>query len=505
MASWLEKSIAAISPSWALDRARARAALKVVRGYEAANAGARRTTTWTTPGSGANTVNDAASLSRVRNNARDLVRNNPYGRRAVEIFASKAIGTGIRARWPSKAPQAVWNRWVKRCDFDGQLDLYGLEALVARGQFESGEMLVRRVYSPDWKAEVAAGIVPLKLQVLEPDFIDASKWGASGENMIVSGIEINRSGQRAAYWLFDSHPGEQGGSIYQSKRYPASDILHFYEKRRAGQMRDVSRFAASMMRMRGMDEWQEAVLVKKKIESCFVGWVEGGSSSRPLGEGETSAETGRRTETFSPGMIIYGGQGEKITFGQPSSSDDSTYTSDELHAIAVGCGLTYEQLTGDLSKVNFSSIRAGVQDFRDLIDAWRWIYFIPMTMSNGIEQWFLEAAWTSGLLRSRNYEAIWTAPRWPYIQPVDDIQARKEEIRAGLTSTSASIREAGEDPEEVEDEISEERARWKRKGIAVDTDPATSSSPKAAAAEEGKPKPDAGAAGEETVEGGART
>lgn len=505
MADWLEQSIAAIAPAWALDRARARAALQVVRSYayEAANGGSKRTSTWTTPGSGANTANDSA-LARVRNNARDLVRNNPYGRRAVDIFAAKAIGTGIRARWPSKAPQTVWAKWAKRCDFDNQLDLYGLESLVARGQFEGGEMLVRRVYSEDWKADVAAGIVPLRLQVLEPDFIDASKWGVSGENMIIAGIEINRRGQRVAYWLFDSHPGEQSRGGLQSRRHDAAGVLHFYEKRRAGQMRDVSRFAASMMRLRHLDEWQEAVLVKKKIESCFVGWVEGGSSSRPLGEGATNAVTGRRTETFSPGAIIYGGAGEKIQFGQPSSSDDSAYTSDELHAIAVGCGLTYEQLTGDLTRVSFSSIRAGVQDFRDLIDAWRWIYFIPMMMSNGIEQWFLEAAWTSGLLRSRNYDAIWTAPRWPYIQPVDDIKARKEEIRAGLTSTSASIREGGEDPEEIEDEISEERARWKKKGIAVDTDPATA--PKAApAAEEaatGGNQP--GAGGEETVEGGGK-
>ncbi|WP_410543596.1 phage portal protein [Wolbachia endosymbiont of Atemnus politus] len=35
----------------------------------------------------------------------------------------------------------------------------------------------------------------------------------------------------------------------------------------------------------------------------------------------------------------------------------------QLRAIAIGMGITYEQLTGDLSGVNYSSIRAGLIEF----------------------------------------------------------------------------------------------------------------------------------------------
>jgi lambda family phage portal protein len=487
VANWLDKTIAYLAPELGLRRLRARAGFEIMRNYEAATSS--KSTAWKTAGTSANAASDAA-LSKVRNNARDLIRNNPYASRAAEIFTAKAIGTGIRARFPKGAEKA-FRAWSKRCDFDEQLDLYGLQSLAGRTAFESGEVLVKRVWTRDEK-----DVAPIRLQLLEPDYVDSTRWGRNGENLILAGVEIDRRGRRVAYWLYDSHPGEVAlvPKYLQSRRVDAADILHFYEKRRPGQMRAVSRLAASIMRLRHLDEYQEAEIVRKKIEACFVAFVHGGTSSRPIGEGELDAETGKRSETVSPGMIEYLTQGESVTFGTPSASQGyGDYTAAELHAIAVGAGLTYEQLTGNLEGVTFSSIRAGMQDFRDLIEQYRWIYFVPM-FCNRIEEWFLEAAWTAGLIRSRNYEAIWTPPRWRYIEPLKDVQAIKEEIKAGLTSTPAVIRERGEDPEEVLEEIVEDRERRKKKGVAVDTDPGA-----AAAASSSATNPDA-ETDEETAE-----
>jgi capsid protein len=44
-------------------------------------------------------------------------------------------------------------------------------------------------------------------------------------------------------------------------------------------------------------------------------------------------------------------------------------TDEEL---AAGVGLTYELLTGDLSQVNYSSIRAGLIEFRRRMEALQW-------------------------------------------------------------------------------------------------------------------------------------
>jgi capsid protein len=63
------------------------------------------------------------------------------------------------------------------------------------------------------------------------------------------------------------------------------------------------------MKLRDLDEYEEAELVRKKIEACFAAFVRTGDGSRTLADSATTtdAATGKvtRTETLSPGMIEY--------------------------------------------------------------------------------------------------------------------------------------------------------------------------------------------------------
>jgi lambda family phage portal protein len=436
-------------------------AADILRGYDAGKRG-RRTEGWTSSGNSA-TGEITGSLATVRNRARDLVRNNPYARRAVDMLAAKKIGTGIRAR-PEKGAIPAWNEFVETCDFEGDLDLYGIQSMMTRSADEAGEVLVRRVRTRE-------GRVPLKLQVLEPDYLDSSKHGAvNNGNYVIAGVEIDRLGRKQAFWLFDQHPGESLllPRSLESRRVEASEVIHFFEKRRPGQLRGISSLVASMMRLRDLDDYQDAELMRKKIEACFVAFVMGGNPDKPVAEARTDTDTQKRIETMAPGIIEYLGVGEDVKFGNPSPAGDSVFTKDELHAIAVGCGMTYEQLTGDLSGVNFSSIRAGQSDFRDLIEMWRWIQFIPNPLRR-IKDWFLEAAYAGGAIRSPRYAFEWTPPAWPYVNPEQDIAAIKEEIAIGLQSRSEKIRERGYDPEAVREEIKDEREQDKKDGLKFDT------------------------------------
>lgn len=463
MANWIDKTVSYISPEAGLRRARARVALGIARAYDAGKSG-RRTEGWTTGGGSANSE-VTGSLTALRNRSRDLVRNNPHAKRAINTLVAKSIGTGIRARVQPGA-KAAWDEFVDTCDFEGDMDFYGLQSLQARTAYESGEVLVRRV-------RLKEGRVPLQLQLLEPDYLDSTRFGPSnnGDTYIMAGVEVDRLGRRVAYWLFDHHPGDSAllPRRFQSKRVPASEIIHFGRKDRPGQLRFVPELAAAILRLKDYDDWREAIIVKKKIEACFVAFVSGDDPSVPLGEASTEATTGRRIEGLSPGMFEYVGNNRTVTFGNPSASVDGGFSKDELHAIAMASGVTYEQMTGDLSGVNYSSIRAGMGDFKDLIEMWRWIYFIPMSLRR-LYGWFNDAAWTAGSIRSPNYPVVWTPPAWPYVNPVDDIEAAKEEIKGGIQSLSEKIRERGYDPEEVFAELAKDREALAKLGIKVDTD-----------------------------------
>lgn len=468
--TWLDRAIGWMSPQSGLKRVRARAALQLMRAYEGASVG-RRTTNWRTTGASAN-AEIATALPRMRARSRDLVRNNPYARRAISALVGNAVGVGITLGIQNAQAAKAWKLWVAEADFYGDHDFFGLQAMGARSAFESGDCLIVRVRTTAAKAGRSG--VPLRIKILEGDFLDTTKTGPqSNGNYVIAGVEVDSEGRRVAYHIYTVHPGETATFDLKmtSVRVLAEDVIYHYEKERPGQLIGVPRLAASIMRLRDVDEYQEALLVKKKIEACFAAFVSSPDDTRPLTatvQTETSADgTARRVEKLSPGTIIYGKEGEEVTFGNPSSGPDVGFISDELRAIAVGAGCTYEQLTGDLSRVNYSSMRGGRAEFKILIEQFRWLTFVPQVCER-IYAWFEEAAFLAGKIRTTELEHVWTPPRWEYVNPKEDVETDLLELRARLASHSAKLRERGEDPDQVLDEIAADDVKLAAKKIEPD-------------------------------------
>ena len=208
--NWLDRTIGFVAPATALRRARQRAAIAMLaRSYEGARVG-RRTEGWVVAGSSAN-AEIGTALSRLRDRSRDLVRNNPYAAKAVQAVVSNLVGTGILPRARSgdaavnEAADKLWARFAESCDADGLTDFSGLQALIVRAMAESGECLVRIR-----ERRIEDGLpVPLQLQLLEPDHLDAGKTGdLPNGGFVVQGVEFDPLGRRRAYWMFPVHPGE---------------------------------------------------------------------------------------------------------------------------------------------------------------------------------------------------------------------------------------------------------------------------------------------------------
>jgi lambda family phage portal protein len=467
--NFIDELVSYFAPESAIRRAQARMALDVVRGYDAAKVG-RRTSGWVA-GSGSANVEIGPSLTRVRNRCRDVVRNNEYAAKALDTLVVNTVGDGITVKAPD---QALWDDWTEYCDADGQLDFNGLIELAVRTRRESGEVLIRfRQRLPDDGFKV-----PLQLQVLEPDHLDPYKNGPLGNgNFAISGIEFNLIGQRVAYWLYPVHPGEVATyrlQSLQSKRVPASEVLHYYRKRRPTQARGIPEFAVSLLRLRDLADYEQAELVRKKIESCFVAFVRTDNPGSRLGE-SAQAPTGNQVqEKVAPGMIKYLSNAEGVDFGTPASSGGyGDYTETQLHAIAAGAGVMYSQMTGNLSNFNFSSYRAGLVEFRQLIKAEQWLALKPMVLAP-IGRRFQEVALLAGATKKPVQRLTYTMPKLQWVDPLKDVMAAKEEHRGTIKSISESIRERGEDPDKVFAEIAAERRKLKDLGVLTDSDAAIS-------------------------------
>jgi lambda family phage portal protein len=480
---WIDDLIGVFSPMVGLRRKQARLALSVMgRAYEGAKSG-RRTDGWITAGNSAN-AEIASAGSRLRDRARDITRNNAYGRKAKRVFSDNFIGTGIipQARTGSdrlnKQIMAAWENWTHMADAEGDCDFYGLQALIVRSIYESGECFVR--YRDRFADDGMA--VPMQLQVLEADFLDTTRNVEAGANYIRQGIEFDPKGRRVAYWMWPYHPGESMPvrPRFQSVRIPADQILHIYEKDRPGQIRGVTAFAAVLMRMRDLDDYEDAELLRKKIESCFTAFViqNSGSEGPLLGNvAAQSSESGtgqnqpKRVEQFRPGMIEYLKPGEDVRFGSPTSDANYiAYMRNQLHAVAAGLGVTYEQLTGDLSQVNYSSLRAGLLEFRRMVETLRWQVFIPM-FCMPVWRRFVDRAYVAGKIARVEYGVNWTAPKFEMIDPLKDAQADTMMMRNGTLTLRNAIASRGEDPDRQIQEIGEINRLLDQLGIILDSDP----------------------------------
>ena len=133
-------------------------------------------------------------------------------------------------------------------------------------------------------------------------------------------------------------------------------MLHLFERLRPGQVRGVPWFAPAIARLRDLDEYDDAELVRKKIEACFAAFVTGDEDGATLGASSTDAE-GRRIERFEPGMIEYLPSGKDVRFATPGASGGyAEYMRVQLHAIAAGVGLTYLPLKPDAAHLFFQLV-----------------------------------------------------------------------------------------------------------------------------------------------------
>lgn len=465
----LERGIAQAFPGWALKRSISRMGLEHARSYDAAKVG-RRTSGWTATGGSAN-AEIGQGLARIRNRARDTIRNNEYAKRAVGVFGSNVVGYGISIVPKSPREATSWNAWSNslECDADGTSSLAGLIKLAVTERFGAGEVLIRR----RWRKATDGYAIPLQIQVLEADHLDESKIGPQANgNYCILGKEFDLLGACVAYWIFPEHPGEMTGwttSSLVSKRVPASEIIHYYRRDRPSAVRGVSELAVSLMRYRDLADWHDAELVRKKMEACVMAIISSDKPDKALGLTGTAG-----VEKMRPGLIARIGASEQVTFNNPGASGaGGEFSRFELHALAVGSGITYAQLTGDMSQANFSSNRMGLIEFRGLIEQEQWLSLVPVVLQR-IRTWWREAAALQGIPLGNQAADAYTMPAKPQVDPLKDTMTAKESVRGGFSTLSEVLRERGTTLDAYIAERKAELDKLHKAGLVLDTDAATS-------------------------------
>ncbi|SDH49374.1 phage portal protein [Pseudomonas panipatensis] len=463
---------------------------RIRNSYEGAGTG-RRAAGWDAPEAALNAVAIPA-LPTLRKRSRAAVRNDPYAFSAISKRVSNLIGTGItpRSRLEDADLRAtvnlLWEDWVDEADADGLTDFYGLQAMIARMVEESGECFVRLR-----NRRLDDGLaVPLQLQVLPPDFVPVDRnFTTRSGNVVRAGIEFNGIGKRVAYWMWQNHPGDPIAprrGYNQLNRIPAEQVLHIFEPLEGGQLRGVPRLAPVLLRLKSLDNYDDAVLFRQEVSNLFAGFItrparaDGPPVFDPVtGLLPTQDRDGAPMVGLEPGTMQELLDGEEVVFSDPPDAGNTyvDFMRQQLMAAAVGVDLPYELLTGDMGDISDRTLRVLLNEFRRRIEQAQFGVYVFQLCRPVRNAWF-DTAVLSGVLtlpdystRRREYlRTRWIPQGWAYIHPVQDVQGKLLEIAGGLASRSEHVLRTGYDAEQIDQENADDNARAERLGLHYTTD-----------------------------------
>jgi lambda family phage portal protein len=452
-ASMLDRAVLAVAPVRGLNRIQAKAKAHILMNYDAGGMG-RRVKGLRGPATDADAAS-APSRRILRQRARDLIRNAPFAARAQSVVTNNVVGAGIapaitgKNKKAAEAAAAVILPFLNSTAIDAHraMNFATMQSVVCNSLFESGEVLVLRR-----SQAVRPGVLPLAVEVLEIDHLDSTVQ-SYGENEVIDGIEYSASGVVVAYHIYDRHPGSASRKLtLKSSRVPADDVLHIRRIDRPGQMRGVPWLAPVMVTLSEMRDYQEAQILKQKISALLAGVVEAGDDGIP--EGASGLDK------LAPGAFVYTDAGQKVTFTNPPKVDDYNVVMRlGLWAVAMGIGITGESLSGDLSNVNFSSMRAGRLEMDKNVETWQAQILIAQ-FCEGVGRWVFDAYRAMPGKPTAALEMSWTAQRRALIDPTKEVPAIIKKVEAGLSSLSREQRAMGLDPDTIARERKEDAARY---------------------------------------------
>jgi len=453
--------------------------------YDAAGSGPRLAR-WR-PGSTGPNAALGGSLTTLRNRSRDKARQDGIAAAGVASLTANIVGTGIVPQFTTadadfnRQLSELWLEWTDAADADERLDFYGLQALAVRSMIEGGDCFARlRVRFPE------DGLpVPMQVQLLEAEYCPESKTEMlPGGRRIVQGVEFDAIGRRAAYWLTRGHPLDGLATAQWSNepmRISGTEVAHLAVITRPGQIRGEPWLTRALVKLHDFDSYDDAQLLRQKIATLWGGFVRTGIGldGEPIPGTVPSAEAGTGVAPLEAGMMQVMAPGETVEFAAPPSPGDSygEFMRQQLRGIAVAIGCLYEQLTGDYSTVNERTYRAALNEFRRRCATWQHhnvVYqFCRPVMNRWAQLGVLSGAIKPprGITVAQIARARWVPEGWPYLNPTQDVQARRDEVRAGFRSRADVVAERGYDVAQVDAELAADNARSDELGLMLDSDP----------------------------------
>ena len=450
----------------------------------------RLLSSWVTPTSSAD-AELHASLDKLRDRSRALIRDNAYAKRAQAVVVNNVIGSGIglqaevvnqRGTLQENVNEAIEDAWEEWCCADcchtgGALHFADIERLLVGQIFEAGEIFVRLHF-----AAFGASRVQLGLEVIEAERLcNDREIGDYHGNVVRMGVEVDNFQRPQAYWIKAAHPGDLKVQLDNQQKFvrvPAAEIIHLKRTARWPQTRGEPWMHAVMARLNDLDGYAEAEIVAARASASYMGFIK--SPELP----SVDSQDAQSQVVMEPGLIQHLAPGEEFEGWAPNRPNPNMdpFCRLMLREIAAGLGVSYESLSRDYSQSNYSSSRLSLIDDRD---TWRHLQrWYIRAFREVLHAVWLRQAVAGNAIAKLDQTSYFVAPQkfaaasfkargWSWVDPTKEVAAYKEAVMAGFTTVGDVIAATGGgvDLEDILEARRRELDMMAERGLVFDTDP----------------------------------
>lgn len=508
------------------------------RAYRSGGYDANDTATWwPSRGSADSDVLPARDLTLAR--VRDVVRNNPVASAGVDRIVDLIVGPGLRLsakpdgvalgikdphelRDFGRQIQAEWRLFAEDprflCDARRMVGMGGLLRLLARTLTLADETAAALTWRETPGARYATCVQPV-----DPDRL-SNPDGAADTASLRGGVEMDEFGAPIAYHVRNAHAADwwAGEDACSWTRVPRETtwgrpvFVHGFEPKREGQTRAISAFSTLLGRLRMVSKHAETELESATVNALYTAFVETDLPTEEVAQrmAPSRAEWADKLVNFykeNPAKL--GGAripvmlpGSKITMNSAprQTAAFGDFQGVFLASIASALGISYEQLSMDWSKTNYSSARAALNEVWRAISRLRAV-FVEQVVTP-IYYAFLEEAFDRGYLRlpasarpiglpagldgfevflampGAFTRARWLGPGRGYVDPVKEAEGAAMRMSSLTSTLERECAEQGEDYEDVLAQAAIEKAAREELGLP----------PLAVGSPNGQPEPEDG-------------
>lgn len=358
------------------------------------------------PGIGSADADWLGSRDTAIGRVRDIVQNEPWAQSGLDAKAVSSIGRGwIWSSRPSakmlgmdptsdeykalaNSCEVAFEEWATDPAFRGdhqRMLPYGLQLwLMALSLYRDGEALALVNYET---TRTDGFKYKTTLQLIDPDRL-SNPDNRPDDETYRGGIELDEDGRPLAVHIRREHPGDVNGFGFRAAewdRYEMREawgrprVIHLVDRDRVDQHRGVSRMIAGLKRLKVLQSYSEAELKTAALNASVFATIYADGNSDYLAEAlgdkaAINAHVDRQNAFYDASDPRFAGSrairtfpGDRVEMHTQGRNNAAfgEFTTVLLQSLAAGLGLTYEQLTKDFSRTNYSSARAA------MIEAWR--------------------------------------------------------------------------------------------------------------------------------------